>query len=386
LDSAATALGGATRQHVLSGQSKHAHETDDLADAQTAIQHTLALDPADRWIHFVSGNSETSIARRMPMIRRTISKAWLAILLFILAEACVAASRPAAPWPPPRGQLQVIIDTDAANEIDDVYALSLAMGSPDRLHIEGIIAAHFGESGGVSGIDKSYAEIQRDLEKAGLKGRIPVKRGSDPLMYRDQKIQGEGVDFIIEKARSATPEKPLWLVLVGPATDAAAALLKAPEIADRLIVFWHGRTEWPVRAWNFNAYNDILAARLLFELPCRFILFDTGTHLQMDPQESARRFGSVGPLGSYLQEIRHRRPEFMSPRKGLFDLGDIAALVDPSVVRWERTDAPAVLQDLRYDFTRNNGEIVRIYHVESEPTFQLLEGALQRIRDRPGRQ
>jgi hypothetical protein len=65
--------------------------------------------------------------------------------------------------------------------------------------------------------------------------------------------------------------------------------------------------------------------------------------------------------------------------KGLFDLGDIAALVDRSVVRWERTDAPAVLQDLRYDFTQNNGEILRIYHVESEPTFQLLENVLRRI-------
>lgn len=321
------------------------------------------------------------------MMRRPIFQAWRAILPFVLAGVCAhAATRPAAPWPPPPGQLRVIIDTDAANEIDDVYALALALGSPDRLHIEGIVAAHFGESGGASGIDKSYAEIQRDLEKAGMTGRFPVKRGLDPLMYRDQKIQSEGVDFIIKEARSATPEKPLWLVLLGPATDAAAALLKAPDIADRLVIFWHGRTEWPVRCWNFNAYNDILAARLLFELPSRFILFDTGTYLRIDPAESARRFGSLGPLGAYLQEIRHRRPEFMSPKKGFFDLGDIAALVDPSVVRWERTDAPDVLQDLRYDFTKNNGEIVRIYYVEPAPTFQLLGQALKHIEDSMGKQ
>lgn len=316
----------------------------------------------------------------MSIIPRHISQIWLALLLLVLAAASArAASRPAAPWPPPAGQLQVIIDTDAANEIDDVYALALALGSPDRLGIKGIIAAHFGESRGASGIEKSYTEIQRVLEKAGMTGQIPVKRGSDPLLELDQKIQGEGLDFIIENARSATPEKPLWLVLLGPATDAAEALLKAPDIADRIVVFWHGRTEWPIRAWSFNAYNDNLAARLLFEFPCRFILFDTGTYLRMDPQESAHRFGSVGPLGAYLQEIRHRRPEFMSPNKGFFDLGDIAALVNPSVVRSESTEAPAVLQDLRYDFTRDNGEIVRIYYVDSEPTFQLLQDALRRI-------
>lgn len=319
------------------------------------------------------------------MMRRLISLSWWSIVSLVLMGVCArAASRPAAPWPPPPGQLKVIIDTDAANEIDDVYALALALGSPDRLHIEGIVAAHFGESGGVTGIAKSYAEIQRDLEKAGMKGRFPVMRGSNPLMYRDQKIQSEGVDFIIRKARAATPQKPLWLIMLGPATDGAAALLKAPDIADRLVIFWHGRTEWPVRCWNFNAYNDILAARLLFELPCRFILFDTGTYLRINPAESARRFGTLGPLGAYLQSIRHRKPEFMSPEKGFFDLGDIAALVDPSVAHWERTAAPDVLQDLRYDFSRNNGEIVRIYFVERKPTFQLLQDALRRIQDQRG--
>ena len=75
-----------------------------------------------------------------------------------------------------------------------------------------------------------------------MQGKFPVKRGSDPLVYRDQKIQAEGVDFIIAKAHSATPENPLWLVLIGPATDAAAALLKDPSIADRIVIFWHGRT------------------------------------------------------------------------------------------------------------------------------------------------
>jgi purine nucleosidase len=303
------------------------------------------------------------------------------VLLLLAAVTAALADRPAAPWPPPPGQLRLIIDTDTANEIDDQYAISLVLGSPDRFRLEGIIAANFGETGGVQGIAKSYAEIQKVLEKASMTGKVPVKRGSDPLLYRDQNIQAEGVDFIIEKARAATPQDPLWLVLLGPATDAAAALLKDPGIADRIVIFWHGRTQWPLRCWNFNAYNDILAARLLFELPCRFVLFDTGTYLRISPEESARRFGSIGPLGSYLQEIRHRKPGFMSPNKGLFDLGDVAALADSSSVRWEVTNAPAVMQDLQYDFRRNNGEIVRIYHVENEPTFRLLEEALKHVRD-----
>jgi len=306
----------------------------------------------------------------------------------LLALACLLAvpllwgadiRRPAAPWPPPSGPLRVIIDTDAGTEVDDQYALALALGSLKRLHIEGLVAAHFGESGGEAGIGKSVAEIERVLEKAGMAGRIPVKRGADPFQYRDRIPASEGVDFIIEQARKATPEQPLWLVLLGPATDAAAALLKAPDIASRLIVFWHGRTQWPLRCWNFNAYNDTRAARLLFELPCRFVLFDTGTYLRIPVEETARRFAPLGPLGAYLHEFRTRTAWYASPAKGFFDLGDIAALVDPGCVRWERVEAPGVDHDLRYDFSKKYGEILRIYHVETDTAFKLLEDVLRSL-------
>jgi purine nucleosidase len=310
----------------------------------------------------------------------------LILTAFFSASAFAAPQRPAAPWPPPPGMLRLIIDTDAGNEIDDQYALALALGSPRRFHVEGIVAAHFGESGGAQGIEKSYQEIQRVLEKAGLNksgssGKIPVFRGSDPLLYRDQAIHSDGVDFIIQEAKSATPESPVWLVLLGPATDAAAALLKDPSIADRLVIFWHGRTQWPARCWNFNAYNDILAARLLFELQSRFILFDTGDHLLIDPEDFAQRFGSLGPLGEYLKEIRQRNSYTRSPKKGIFDLGDIAALADPSIAPWEKVDAPAVGKDLQYDFTTNYGPIIRIYYIDPARTFDLLGQALKRIQD-----
>src|SRR5688500_17698733 len=181
----------------------------------------------------------------------------LLLLTFTLLTRTQAADkppRPSAPWPPPPGPLRVIIDTDADNEIDDQYALALALGNPDRLKIEGLIAAHFGDAGGHKGIDRSIAEIHRVLEKANIpRDKYPIQRGADPLTYADKPPASEGVDFIIQPARTATPEDPIWLVLLGPATDAAAALLKDPTIADRLVVFWHGRSAWPNECLNFNA-------------------------------------------------------------------------------------------------------------------------------------
>src|SRR5688572_19955868 len=108
--------------------------------------------------------------------------------------------RQAAPWPPPAGELRVIIDTDAANEVDDQYAVALAVGFPERLKIEGFVAAHYGQRGGVQGIAKSRASLEATLAAAGMSGKFTLKNGSDPIVYRDRVPESEGVDFIIEKA------------------------------------------------------------------------------------------------------------------------------------------------------------------------------------------
>jgi inosine-uridine nucleoside N-ribohydrolase len=296
-----------------------------------------------------------------------------------LGRGAMPSPRPAAPWPPPAGVLQVILDTDAGAEVDDQYALALALAHPERLKIEGVVGAHFGDYGGPTGVQKSVDEIHRVLAHAGLTGKIPVRRGADPFTYRDAPPDSDGVQFIIARAKQATPVDPLWLVLLGPATDAAAALQRAPEIADRLVVFWHGRTQWPVRCWNFNVINDVKAGRQLFDLPCRFVLFDTGTYLTISREETERRFAGLGPLGRYLHDIRAKSPGFLLPTKAMFDLGDIAALVDPASVRFERSEAPAVDADLRYNFGRKLGEMVRIYHVERDRAFDLLEAGLRRL-------
>lgn len=316
-------------------------------------------------------------------------------LLFVSTVAD-AADRPVAPWPPPAGELRVVIDADAANEVDDQWAIAAALGFPERLRIEGFVAAHYGLRGGSNGIQKSHDSILSVLERAGRANRYVVKKGSDPLVYRDRVPESEGVDFIIEQARRSTPEHPLWLIALGPATNAAAALLKDPSIADRVVVLWHGRTEWPKRCWNFNAYNDIKAVQVLFDVPVRLVLFDTGAGLTMPMDESERRIGGAGRLGEFLHGIRKKSAYASRPDKGMFDLGDITALIDDKSVTAEVTAVPAIDHDLRYVFDkrrardgldltpvpepeRGKDKFVRIHRVDRDLTFGLLDQALKRI-------
>lgn len=44
---------------------------------------------------------------------------------------------------PPGVRIRLVINTDAANEIDDLYAIAPALRSPDRFEIAGFVATHF---------------------------------------------------------------------------------------------------------------------------------------------------------------------------------------------------------------------------------------------------
>ena len=50
----------------------------------------------------------------------------------------------------PIGQIDVVLDTDAYNEIDDLYALAYMIRSSDRLNVKGIMAAPFYSPAGLS--------------------------------------------------------------------------------------------------------------------------------------------------------------------------------------------------------------------------------------------
>lgn len=44
---------------------------------------------------------------------------------------------------PPAGKVRMVLDTDTYNEIDDQFALSYALMSPERLQVEAVYAAPF---------------------------------------------------------------------------------------------------------------------------------------------------------------------------------------------------------------------------------------------------
>lgn len=281
--------------------------------------------------------------------------------------------------PPKDRRLPIIIDSDAACEVDDQHALVLALLAKERFEIKGFIGAQFGDRAGIEGPERSAKEIEKILKLMDLSNHYPVFRGcSCPLPYRAVPSSSEGVDLILECCRSATREQPIWIVGLGAATDIASAYLIDPSIAERCIILWHGRTRWPESAWNVNVFRDLKAAQVLFESRLRLILFDTGTHLICPITEAEVRIEPYGNIGKYLVKIRRERdPQFTAPDKGIFDLGDIAFLINPDCAIVEQVDAPTIREDLRYSFENTHGKILRVADIDRDAVFRELYKRLE---------
>ena len=68
----------------------------------------------------------------------------------------------------PTDKVDIILDTDAYNEIDDQFAISYALLSPERINTVAICAAPFKNSKSTDagdGMEKSYDEIIKLVNK-----------------------------------------------------------------------------------------------------------------------------------------------------------------------------------------------------------------------------
>ena len=314
-----------------------------------------------------------------------VLKIALALLMIIAAHQAPSQAskyfgkKLVTPKVPPKGErIRVIIVSDATNEIDDVWAVALAVLYPDRFQIEGFVGSNYDHTHngiGPQSIEMSVREIQTILDKAGVTGKYPVYPGAHPMQYEFAPSGSAGVDFIIEKAMAARSDDPLWIVGLGAATDLASAYLKQPAIKDRVVMFWHGRTEetWPFRAHNYNVKGDMHAARMLFHAPFPLVLFDTGTHLTAGTlEESEKNIKPYGALGEYLYNYRLKSEYWSSNKKGFFDLGDIAVLIDPAIGKWEEIICPTVTTYMDYNLYKTNGKLLRCYGVDRDKAFNLL--------------
>ena len=183
---------------------------------------------------------------------------------------------------PPRGCVDVVLDTDAYNEVDDQYAIAYLLRSTEKLNTRAIYAAPFLNDHSetpADGMEQSYDEICKLLSLMGED--VPVFRGSmDFLESEERPIVSPAALDLIDRATLYSPERPLYVVAIGAITNVASAILMAPEIAKNLVVVWLGGHAYHYHdTREFNMREDVAAARVVMsadvpfvQLPCRGVV------------------------------------------------------------------------------------------------------------------
>lgn len=177
----------------------------------------------------------------------------------------------------PAGPIDMVLDTDAYNEIDDQYAISYAMFA-ERLNLKALYAAPFQNGHAATpaiGMERSYEEILNLLQLMGREA--PVYAGSTAFLADEQTpVVSPAAEDLVRRAMDYTWDKPLYVVAIGAITNVASALLMKPEIAERIVIVWLGghAPEWHDNA-EFNCRQDVASARVVYDsgaplviLPC----------------------------------------------------------------------------------------------------------------------
>ena len=181
----------------------------------------------------------------------------------------------------PAGKIDVVLDTDAYNEIDDQFAIAYMLRSPEKLHVKAICAAPFFNQNSTSpadGMRRSYDEILNLMRLGGWEEMIPhVYKGSETYLPDETTpVASDAAAYMAQLAEEYSAEKPLYIVAIGAITNVASALLMNPSMKDKVVVVWLGGM---AHHWNhnmeFNLYQDVAAARIIFgcgvpfvQLPC----------------------------------------------------------------------------------------------------------------------
>jgi purine nucleosidase len=252
---------------------------------------------------------------------------------------------------------QIIIDTDPG--IDDAIAILLALAAREELEVLGVVAV-----AGNLPLAQTERNARRVCELAG-RAEIPVYAGCARPMLRPlataERIHGEtardrlllpeptmalqtlhGVDFLIDTLRAAETGT-IAVCALGPLTNIAVALVKAPEVAAKiseLVVMGGACFELGnvTPAAEFNIHIDPHAAAIVLDcnIPITMMPLDVTHQLLTTPPRLAALHALDNRCGRAVAALlasfeRRRRSKFGTRAMALHDPSVIAYLLDPKL-------------------------------------------------------
>lgn len=262
-------------------------------------------------------------------------------------------------------KLRVIIDTDAACEADDPFAIAHALMSK-KLMVKAILAEQFGTPDTTR---LSYNEIMTVLDAMDME--VPVFMGEEGKL---SDVEGKDISpaarYLIDEAMREDP-LPLFVLCQGAITNIASAIKACPQIIKRMTVVWiggQGHDNFTKEFREFNAGNDIEAANLVISSGVEFWQIPSNVYstMQIGLAELQKKVYPCGKIGKHLFEnmINYNMSEHAGWTAGeSWSLGDSPAVgvaLDPNCGQYVYREAPIFEEDTTYRFEAGR-PMIRVY-------------------------
>lgn len=270
----------------------------------------------------------------------------------------------------------ILIDTDIGDDVDDALAIAFAMCSPE-VRIQAVTTV-FKNTG-------KRAELVQALLKVYGNSGIPVYEGVGkpiintvqeneiPCQYQVigeadyKKSECHASDIII---RTLERDPDTILVAIGPLTNIALAVMKAPEIMSQANIYMmggaFGKTE---PEWNILC--DPEAASVVFQSGADIRVFglDVTVQCALSEEQLSAAFSTKNEKARFLAKLMKAWMHSSGYGVTLHDALTLAAVIDPELIEYEEKE---VFVELRGENTRG-ATIIRqsFFGLEEHPNVKI---------------
>lgn len=277
--------------------------------------------------------------------------------------------------------VNVILDTDAYNEVDDQFCIAYCMRATEKINLLSINAAPFLNNRSVSagdGMEKSYHEIFKVMKLVDPNAAIPVYRGSTTFLPdKATPIESDAANNIVETVNNS--QEPVIVIAIGAITNVASALLKCPALAEKTAVIWLGGTalHYP-HTREFNLMQDIPAAQVVFDsgisllqVPCAGVCTEFITSV---PELKYHLDGKNALCDYLVDNVATECAASSIPVAGriIWDVTAAAALICPQYCDIVEIPRPFVTSDCLYAFDTARPHYLYVRHLDRDHIYNDL--------------
>lgn len=286
------------------------------------------------------------------------------------------------------GIKRMILDTDTYNEIDDQFALALAMIAKDKIDLACVCAAPFHNSNSSSyadGMERSYREIGICTKLVHDSHGIeipPYYRGSTERMPDENTpVESEAAHKIAEYVMAY--DGITFVTAIGAITNVASAILLHPEIKEKIAVIWLGGCARWFGAQEFNLCGDRNAANAIFKSSVPLLLFPCAgvvSELTTTIWELEHFLRGNSPLGDYLcDNVAACEPKgAVSWSRVIWDVSTVCAIIDPGCCYTSIQPRPFVEENWAYNWNVYGGEFEHVERVNRDYMMSIMYSRLKK--------